>query len=301
MALSTKIIKKRIRSIASTKKITKAMEMVAAVKMRKSVNQVLASRAFAQTAWEVVSNLAKRIDVNDHQLLNKRSQIKKTAIILITSNRSFCGGFNSQIINKALSFADQDESESQEFIVLGKKGADFLARAGKNIVAEFEKSEMILNAAEIMPIVKMVIKDYTNGVYDKVCVAYTDYISVLSQKPKVLQLLPFNSLKEDTDLGHVNQENKTESILPEALEYVFEPSKEIILDQFLPRLIEIQLYQAMLESVASEHSARMMAMKNASSAATDMIADLTLMFNQARQAGITREIAEICGSKAALE
>lgn len=304
MALSTKIIKKRIRSIGNTRKITKAMEMISAVKMRKSVNAVLASRAYAQTAWEVVLNLAKRVDEKDHPLLTKRDKIKKTAIILISSNRSLCGGFNSQVIAKAINFAAHDESASQNFIAVGQKGAEFLARAGKNVVAQFEKPDVITSAATAVPIVNLVISEFLADVYDKVCIAYTDYYSALVQKPKILPLLPFQP-KEDSDLGRVGQADQKIAAETsgefENFEYLFEPNKAEILNQFLPLLIEIQLYQAMLESAASEHSARMMAMKNASSAATDMISDLTLMFNQARQAGITREIAEITGSKAALE
>jgi len=303
MAVSTKIIKKRIRSIGNTRKITKAMEMVSAVKMRKSVNAVLASRAYAQTAWNVVLNLAKRVDAAEHPLLQKREQIKTTAIILISSNRGLCGGFNSQIIGSALKFADHDESEVQNFIAVGRKGAEILARGQKNIVAEFEKPDVISGVSEIMPLIKMIVNDFVSGRTDKVCVAYTDYVSALAQKPKILQLLPFDPLK-DSDLGSIGRAPRAAEIADsnfETFEYIFEPNKKEILNQFLPRLVEIQLYQAMLESAASEHSARMMAMKNASSSASDMINDLTLMFNQARQAGITREIAEITGSKAALE
>lgn len=298
MALSTKIIKKRIRSIGNTKKITRAMEMVSAVKMRKSVNAVLASRAYARTAWEVVLNLAKRVNAEDHPLLAICGKTAKTAVILISSNRSLCGGFNSQIVAKALAFAGTD---AIDYIAIGQKGAEMIARGGKNIVAQFEKPDVITGAETVKPVLKMIIADFLAGKYDKVCFAYTDYISALTQKPKVLQLLPFQAL-QDSDLGSVGaaSQNKEAAIF-DTFEYVFEPNKAEILNQFLPMLIEIQLYQAMLESAASEHSARMMAMKNASSAATDMIADLTLMFNQARQAGITREIAEITGSKAALE
>ncbi|OGY49033.1 MAG: ATP synthase F1 subunit gamma [Candidatus Buchananbacteria bacterium RIFCSPHIGHO2_02_FULL_45_11b] len=298
MALSTKLIKKRIRSISNTKKITRAMEMVSAVKMRKSVNAVLASRAYARTAWEVVLNLAKRVNPEDHPLLTGHGETNKTAIILISSNRSLCGGFNSQIIAKVLALAGADDVD---YIAIGQKGAEMLARGGKNIVAQFEKPDVITGAETVKPAIKMIIADFLTGKYTKVFVAYTDYISALTQKPEVLQLLPFQAL-QDSDLGSIGakSQNKEESAF-DTFEYVFEPNKTEILSQFLPLLIEIQLYQAMLESAASEHSARMMAMKNASSAATDMIADLTLMFNQARQAGITREIAEITGSKAALE
>ncbi len=300
MALSTKIIKKRIRSIDNTKKITKAMEMVSAVKMRKSVTAVLASRDYAGTAWGLVLSLAPRVNTADHPLLAKREEIKKTAIILISANRGLCGGFNTQIINKAITYAASQPSQI-EWITIGKIGADYLAKTGQQVVAEFEKPDLITGLGAILPIAKMIIKDYIAGTYDQIILAYTDFYSAMRQKPKIRQLLPFEPTP-DADLGSVgkNQNQKTQSNF-EIFEYLFEPNKAEILNQFLPRLIEVQLYQALLESSASEHSARMVAMKNASSAASDMIDGLTLAFNQARQAGITREIAEITGSKAALE
>jgi len=300
MALSTKIIKTRIRSISNTKKITKAMEMVSAVKMRKAVMAVLASRDYAQTAWNLVLGLANRIKSEDHPLLSRHEQIKKIGVILISANRGLCGGFNTQIINKAIQYAQAQEAEL-EWLTIGRKGSDFLAKNGKKVIAEFERPDLITGTAEIIALARLVIKDYTEGNYDKVILAYTDFYSSMVQKPKIRQLLPFEP-KSDSDLGGIG-ENKMPLAAQnfELFEYLFEPNKTEILNQFLPRLIEIQLYQALLESAASEHSARMLAMKNATSAAADMIDGLTLAFNQARQAGITKEIAEITGSKAALE
>ena len=276
------------------------MEMVSAVKMRKSVTAVLSSRDYAGTAWELVMSLAPRVNTADHPLLAKREEIKKTGIILISANRGLCGGFNAQIINQAIAYAAGQPGQT-EWITIGKKGADYLARSGQPVVAEFIKPDLITGLSAILPIAKMVIKDYISGKYDRVIVAYTDFYSAMRQKPKIKHLLPFEPTP-DADLGSVgkDQNQKTNSDF-QIFEYLFEPNKTEILNQFLPRLIEIQLYQALLESSASEHSARMVAMKNASSAASDMIDGLTLAFNQARQAGITREIAEITGSKAALE
>ncbi|MFA6382485.1 MAG: ATP synthase F1 subunit gamma [Candidatus Buchananbacteria bacterium] len=300
MALSTKIIKKRVRSIGNTKKITKALEMVSAVKMRKAVAAVLASRDYSGAAWNLVLSLAKKANAADHPLLTQRAEIKKIGFVLISSNRGLCGGFNSQIISQAISYAKNQPGEA-EWIAIGKKGAEFLARSGEKLVAEFDKPDLIAGLTDILPIAKMLIKDYVNGNYDKIILAYTDFYSAMTQKPKIKQLLPFEPVK-DADLGSVGSPatEKTQTTF-EDFEYLFEPTKTEILNLFLPRLIEIQLYQAMLESAASEHSARMLAMKNASSAAADMIDSLTLAFNQARQASITREIAEITGSKAALE
>ena len=300
MALSTKIIKKRIRSIGNTKKITKAMEMVSAVKMRKAVMSVLASRDYAGTAWGLVLGLVQRVKPEDHPLLNRREPVKKIGVILISANRGLCGGFNSQIISQAIQYA-KNQSAEIEWITVGKKGADFLAKNGQRVVAEFEKPDLITGTAEILALARLVIKDYLNNNYDKIILAYTDFYSTMVQKPKIRQLLPFEPTSE-SDLGSIG-ENKTPANQAnfEIFEYIFEPNKTEILNQFLPRLVEIQLYQALLESAASEHSARMLTMKNATVAAADMIDELTLAFNQARQAAITKEIAEITGSKAALE
>jgi len=305
MALSTKIIKKRIRSIGNTKKITKAMEMVSAAKMRRAVNSVIASRDYAKTAWEMVMNLTCKLNAEVHPLLEKRENVNKVAIIIITSNRGLCGGFNAQVINKALQWIEVQKNKAvhdsfeESWIIFGKRGGEFLARNKKNIVAEFEKADLIFSASEISALAKMVTKDYLSGTYDQVFVAYTDFVSAMVQKPRIKQLLPFEAVK-DSDLGAVGQAVKDNNGVCD-LEYIFEPNPKEVLENFLPQLIEIQLYQAALESNASEHSARMLAMKNASSAARDMIDELTLIFNQARQASITREIAEITGGKAALE
>ncbi|MCX6765230.1 MAG: F0F1 ATP synthase subunit gamma, partial [Candidatus Nealsonbacteria bacterium] len=184
------------------------------------------------------------------------------------------------------------------WLTVGKKGSEFLARNNQPLVAEFNKSEVVANAAEAAPLAKMIVSDFNKGIYDKVVMAYTDYYSALIQKPKIKQLLPLEPTA-DNDLGNVGEVK--ENINKDEYEYLFEPDPQEVLNKFLPHLIEVQLYQAYLEASAAEQSARMMAMKNASSAATDMINALTLAFNQARQASITREIAEITGGKAALE
>ncbi|MFA6410293.1 MAG: ATP synthase F1 subunit gamma [Candidatus Buchananbacteria bacterium] len=302
MAVSTKTIKKSIRSIGSTKKITKAMEMISAAKMRKAVNSVLASRPYSQNAWTLVVNLAKKVTNAYHPLLQKPQQVNNIAVILVTASRGFCGGYNSQIISQAINFAKTEKENNPEvkihWLTVGKKGSEFLVRNGQSVTAEFTKSEVVSNSAEASPLAKMVVKDFNQGIYDKVMVAYTDYYSALVQKPKIKQLLPLEPTV-DADLGNVG--STSENLPADNLEYLFEPNPAEVLNRFLPHLIEVQLYQAYLEASASEQSARMMAMKNASSAASDMIAALTLAYNQARQASITREIAEITGGKAALE
>lgn len=297
MAVSTKTIKSRLRSIGNTKKITKAMEMVAAAKMRKAVGAVLASRSYSDAVWRLVLKLVDKVDRQKNKLLRRVGQAEKIAVVLITSNRGLCGGFNSQIIAAAKAEAAKRQSTDLEWIVLGKVGAEDLAREKRRVVAQFDKADVISSAEEILPLTRMIIEDYRRGRYDQVLLAYTDFISPLVQKPKVRQLLPIEN--RDTDLGATAKSDISDNAT--VGEYIFEPSAKTVLDNFLPRLVESQIYQAVLESNASEHSARMMAMKNASESANEMIDALTLAYNQARQAGITREIAEISGGKAALE
>jgi len=306
MSISTKTIKSRLKSIGNTKKITGAMEMVAATKMRRAVESVLASRDYSNSAWNMVLNLSKKVDRNLSPLLIKKEKIEKIGIVLISSNRGLCGGFNNQIMQIALRYIEnmstQGGQETQiidKWVVMGKKGSEFLARNKKEVVAQFEKPDLVNSTQEITPLTSMVIEDYLSGKYDKIMLVYTDYYSAMIQKPRIKQLLPIEE-KIDEELGGVkNMEDEEAS--ENTNEYIFEPSPAEVLNQFLPRLIEIQVYQALLESNASEHSARMIAMKNASEAATDMMSELTLIYNQARQASITREIAEISGGKAALE
>lgn len=315
MAVSTKIIRRRIRSIGNTKKITKAMEMVAAVKMRKAVNAVLASRAYAEVAWQTVMQLVARVDRNEHPLLQPHDQTTAAAFILVTSNRGLCGGFNSRMVAEASSYSQARRASGvtdQSWMTMGRKGGEALARQQQRVVAEFEKQDTAMSSADVTALATMVVKGYLAGQYDLVAVMYTDFVTPLRQQPRVKQLLPLEPTPDEA-LGSVGSRpsalataTRAGDASPlrfrsEASEYLFEPSPAEVLDQFLPRLVEIQLYQALLESTASEHSARMLAMRNASDAATDMMDGLTLIYNQARQAGITREIAEISGGKAALE
>lgn len=320
---SIREIKRQIKSIGNTKKITRAMEMVAAIKMRKAIEAVLRTRTYANLSWETVLNLSQAADANGqalHPLLTKRQEIKKIGIILITSNRGLCGGFNASIINKAhqsiLKYQYEGEKAviEAEFILTGKKGRAVHHHHGYNIVADFPKLDLAAEVTEIVPIAKLVISEYLAGKYDKIMVAYTDYVNAAKQIPRVRQLLPIDISAEDKYLGIVGKDTRVgldeEFVKGKRAahlgdekyiyEYTFEPSPEEVLDELLPRLIEVQLYQALLESNASEHSARMNAMHQATEAAGDMITDLTLFYNKARQEKITAEIAEISAGANAL-
>lgn len=311
----TKEISRRIKSVSSTKKITKAMEMVAAAKMRKAIDAVLKTRTYSNLSWETVLHLARLSENNNeilHPLLTPRSKINRVAIILITSNRGMCGGYNVAVIAKAKESIARYPFPT-DFILSGKKGA-VIHSQDLEVVAEFEKSELLTDAREIYPIVKLVLQDYQSGKYDKILVAYTDFVNPAKQVARVKQLLPIEVEKDDQYLGIIGSGAKL-ALSPEMIaeknkkhlsdeayvyEYTFEPSPKEVLDLMIPRLVEIQLYQAFLEANASEHSARMTAMHQATEAANDMVSELTLFYNKARQASITGEIAEISAGANAL-
>jgi len=313
MQAGAREIRRRIKSVKNTKKITKAMEMVAAAKMRKAVEGVLATRDYSNLAWEMLLSISEKTDTTKHLLLAQRDEIKKVAIVLISSNRGLCGGFNNQITQKVIDSIKKHEKVAHDLITMGSRGRDSLVRNNYKVEADFPKADVILSSVEIAPLAHLIIDNYKDGEYDKVLVGYTDYFSSMKQIPRVKQLLPITT--QDEFLGAVG-ESKGIHMTPEfakekrdkhltkgeyKFEYIFEPNVNQVLDELLPRLIEMQIYQAVLESNASEHSARMMAMRQAADAAGEMIDDLTLAYNQARQAAITKEIIEISSGKAALE
>lgn len=317
MAVSTRIIRRRIKSIGNTKKITKAMELVSASKMRRAVNSVLATRPYSNLGWETVSELGKVTEAALHPLLRQPAKVDRVLVVLVSSDRGLCGGFNAQMAKKVVEFVKTGGSDhgtaagatrglvtkSLDFLTIGKKGTDLARRLGWNIVATFNNLSNNPRITDVRPVAQLAINDFTAGKYDAVYLAYTDFISSIRQVPNVKQLLP---LLKETWASLTTETWETHGATRRwngrySYDYLFEPTPAEVLDGMLPRLVEVQIYQAILESSASEHSARMVAMKNASDAARDMIDDLTFTFNQARQATITREIAEISAGKAALE
>lgn len=316
MAINTKVIKRRIKSIGSTKKITKAMEMIAAAKMRKAVNAALDTRAYSSLAWELLVNLSKMQKVQI-PLLETRP-VEKILMIIITSNRGLCGSFNANIIKKtalqmknpqaiAKQIIDGEEvlpktKISVDVVGIGRKGADFAKKMGYNLTAAFTNMTDTPSFDDALPIAKMVIDAYEKKMYDKVIVAYTDFKSALVQTARLRQVLPISESDLEKTLLELGELSNTEVPQKTNLtDYLFEPNKTDVLKIILPRLVESQIYQTMLESSASEHSSRMLAMRSATDAAKDMIDELNLTFNKGRQAGITQEIAEIAGGAAALE
>lgn len=300
MATQTRTIRRRIKSVTNTRKITKAMELVAASKMRKAMASVLGTRPYARLAWNTVTAISSKIDTSMHPLLRTHKKLNRVLLLIISSDRGLAGGFNTNILRKTFeqirAYEQKDPTDDYveiRTVCIGKRSADAMRRANIPMIASFADITNNTKFEEVLPIGRLLIDEFTKGNYDKVLVAYTDFVSALVQRPVLLELLPLGSPK---DITHGNDEKEKNGH-----EYQFEPSPQIVLDRILPRLVETMVYQAVLESAASEHSARMMAMRSASDAAKDMISDLTFTYAQARQAGITQEIAEISSGAAALE
>ena len=280
--------------------MTKAMELVSAAKMRKAIAAVLATRPYATFAWDVLRYLAGRTsDIADQPLLAARAP-RKVGVIVVSTNRGLCGSFNAvlaSVVRKKIELVKKEGATWVEVYTIGKRCRDILARAGLTVAGDFVKKDITVSVADVLPLAHVIMKQYTAGEVDRVYLAYTDYVSSIKQVPTCIQLLPL--ALEDVDEQHALP--SSEGRQKELAQFLFEPSETQVLSYVIPRLLEVQLYQSVLESEASEHSARMLAMHNASEAATDILADLRLSYNQIRQAGITQEIAEISSGRAALE
>ncbi|PIT87849.1 MAG: ATP synthase F1 subunit gamma [Candidatus Magasanikbacteria bacterium CG10_big_fil_rev_8_21_14_0_10_40_10] len=303
MPVNTKAIQSRIKSVKNTRKITKAMEMVASAKMRKAVQAALDTRIYANLAWNLLVNLSKQ-DIKI-PLLEIRP-VKRLLMVIITSNRGLCGSFNSNIIKKTAQQMIKKDNLEVDVIGVGKKGAQFAKKMGYNLISSFTDISDTPKLQDALLLSQIVIDQYENKKYDQVIVAYTDFKSSLIQVAKLRQVLPVSIAdleKMASELGGqgADKNEATKPVRVELNDYLFEPNKLEVLKIILPRLVETQIYQTLLESAASEHSARMLAMRSASDAADDMISELNLNYNKARQAAITQEISEIVGGAAALE
>jgi len=303
MAGSTKDIKRKIKSIKSTRQITKAMELVATSKMKKAVDGAVNLRSYGYISLQILSKLSAA-NASLHPYFQKR-EVKNILFVLFTTDKGLCGGLNTNMAKKVVTTVKGLEEEYKDatihFVTSGKKGADFLKRWGREVEYAFPSYSTRPKFSDIMPLSRLVFKGFEKGEYDKVVVVYPDFVSTLLQKPVSKTLLPF-SIEIFEEMVEELGSKFTSVAKPEEkeFEYKLEPSPMYILDNIVPQLTEIQLYQAVLEAAASEHSARMVAMQNATKAAEDLLSDLTLTFNQARQAAITAEIAEISSSTAVI-
>lgn len=299
MAQQTREIRRRIKAVNSTKKITKAMELVASAKMRRVTQALLQTRPYTDWSRQLLKNLSERTDGSMHPLLEKRTEVKRQALILLSTNRGLVGAFNANLTTAAMRVVNDAKAQGIEtdLILMGTKGRAIVHRYGIDAVADFPKAEVASSVQDVHPLSKLVIGDFLRKQVDRVMVVFMDYQSTLVQKPVIRQLLPLDEAAFTKELEGMKEDSPVVS----QTEYTFEPNADLVLELLLERLVEIQLYRALLETNASEQAARMMAMRNASDAAGELIDELTLSFNQARQASITQDLAEISAGRAALE
>lgn len=283
---STRDIRRRIKSVKNTRQITKAMELVAASKMKKAQQAAMAGRPYAQLMADMLAALAGRVDEAAHPFLVKR-EVKTRGILLVTTDKGLAGPLNANLFKAVL-----DVKTPAKFVVIGRKGAQFLGRAKKNLVAEFSVSDRAA-FAEVKPIVEYMMKMYLEGEIDTLEVIYPRFKNTLVQEPTVRPLLPLSNVKDfvahlRTETGHAAKADDRDML--------FEPSAQAVLEALLPFYVNRYVYQIILSAKASEHSARMVAMKTAKDNATKLLGDLTLEYNKARQAAITQEILEIAAA-----
>jgi len=286
---STRDIRRRIRSVKNTAQITKAMQMVAASKMRRAQQAALAGRPYATLMNSVLAQVTANAGDFSHPLLEQRD-VRKRGVVLISSDKGLAGALNSNLVREAAKY----DKSTTVYVAAGRKGSQFVARTKRNLAAEFTYKDAPL-FAEARAISKFAQDLFTRGEVDAVDILFTKFISTLNQRPESQPLLPLTEIKP---LGDGQDAGKA---LPAGTsEYLFEPDAGGVLGALLPHYLNYQVYQILLEAKASEHSARMVAMKNATDNAKDLIKDLTLEYNKLRQSNITRELLEITSAAMAM-
>ena len=280
-----RLIKRRIKGVQSTAKITKAMEMIAASKMRRAQERGLAGRPYTQKITQVISALASvPQDKTAYPLLQARDPVKHIALVHITPDRGLSGGLVSNLNRKSASFI-LEQALPASVIAVGRKGLEFMRRTSQNVVAEFIQLGDKPNMLDTLPISHIIIDDFISGKVDAVYITYARFVNTMLQTPTVIKILPVTPVTLEAGVSS---------------DYIFEPSSDAVLNALLPRFVEMSVYHAILEAIASEQSARMIAMRNATDNAEELIGDLTLVYNKARQESITTELLDIIGGAAAL-
>jgi F-type H+-transporting ATPase subunit gamma len=289
-----KEIRVRISSVVSTRQITSAMKMVSAAKLKKAQDSIIQLRPYAQKLNEILKNISSSLDSADDNIYGKERAIKNVLVVLITSNRGMCGAFNSNAIKTALGVAHTNyESQLKQgklnFVCIGKKGNDFLRIKRYPILQSFNEILDKPSFDKVIPVANEIMQLFVSGQYDKVILVYNKFKNAAVQQLVEEQFLPVpKAEKDEKDKGMKS-------------DYIFEPSKEFIMKELIPKSLKVEFFKAILDSYASEHGARMTAMHKATDNATEMIKQLTLNYNKARQAAITGEILEIVGGAEALK
>lgn len=290
MPSGTRDLQRRIKSIGNIRQITRAMQLVATAKMKKSQKRARDADAYAKGALEILENLTRIEKIIDYPYWLEQKG-NSTALILITSDRGFCGGLNIALFNQVLSFIKDRQSKGQKIsiITVGRKGQNFIKKLGLDIMADFSGLGDHFLLQEITPLARIATEDYRKGIFQKIYIAYTEFINTLSQKPVIKQILPLE-IKIFKEIAEIESKNQTAAAYPK---YLYEPNASAVFEKLIPHLLEVEIYKALLEARASEHSARMAAMKNATEQAEELTENLKFTYNQFRQDSITREIAEI--------
>ena len=274
-------IVRRIDSIRNTQKITKAMQVVAATRLKRAQAAVQATRPYSEKMLEVLQTAAERATEYKHPFLVRREG-KRAVMILVTTDKGLCGAINVNNIRAATRYMNEHHTDGQRYVTIGRKGRDFLLRYRREVIAEVSGVSDRPTVAEVLPAITVALEEYAKGNTDAVILCYSKWISTMKQEPEIRVLIPAEIPAREAGKGDG----------PRA-DYIYEPDPESVLDGLLPRYVETQVFQAVLENKASEYSAKMIAMQNATEAAGDLIDALTLYANKVRQAGITTELMEI--------
>jgi F-type H+-transporting ATPase subunit gamma len=290
---SAREMRMRIRSVKNISQVTRALEAVSASKVRKAVAAVQATRAYATKAWQVLTHVASQPGrANLHPLLTRRSEVRNALVVVISGDRGLAGAYNTNIIRFAAQHFERSVVPVQ-YIAVGRKGRDMLYRRRKQVAAEFSNLPAAPSFADVSAIGHLAVDDFLRGVADEVWLVYTDFINMVKQEPVVRKLLPLEFGEGQDRVKAYEHQHLTAA-------YIYEPAEGEILDEIIPRFTALQVYQAILESLASEHAARMVAMRNATDNALELVDHLQLDYNKARQQTITNDLLDIAGGAEAL-
>jgi F-type H+-transporting ATPase subunit gamma len=292
---SLRDIRRRIRSVRNTAKITKAMELVAASRLRRAQMRVTAARPYADAMRALISELSSAAPGGVgalHPLLAQR-EVRAVGVVLVTPDRGLAGALNTNIIRRGTEvIVEEERNGTVQVVTVGRRGQDFLLRRGRELLGTFAGFIDKVEYDHVIPVARVIMDGYTSGQIDRAVLVYPRFLSTLSQRPEVIQLLPIQPPQTEDDQRERRQQQR--------LDYIFEPDPISILEQLLPRYVEVQIYQALIETAASFYSAQMVAMRNATDNANDLVQSLSLTYNKVRQAGITREVTEIASAAEAM-
>lgn len=296
---STRLIRRRISSVKNITQLTKAMELVAASRMRRAQQNVLSSRPFSRKVLEIIGDIAslqEDIDYRNLSPLLQQREVKQVGMVLVTTDKGLAGSLNTNSIRRAMRFINEETGgKPVKLVTVGRKGRDFMVRVGREVIAEFTNLPLAPSLLDTLPISRVVIDDYTSGKLDAVYLLYSNFVNTLTQRPTIVKLLPIDPIVVQ------NQENAaTRANNGGKVDFIFEPDAAAVLQGLLPRYVEVEIFQAILENIASEQSSKMVAMRAASDKGKELVGDLTLSYNKLRQSNITTEILEIASAANAM-